>query len=70
MGGRISVCFYLAIVQDFLIFSTDTWAVTPHIGRMLWGFRHRVAWRIPGKHPWLQEDGTCEYPRWRRLYGW
>ena len=43
---RVSVRFYLTIVQADLLFSTETWVVTPHIGWLLGGFHHRVTRRI------------------------
>ena len=43
---RVSARFYLTIVQAELLFSTETWFVTPCIRWMLGGFHHRVTRRI------------------------
>ena len=42
---------FKALVQEVLIFGSETWVMTPRIGRALVSFKHRVARRITGKHP-------------------
>ena len=54
--------FYLAIVQDILIFGAETLVGTSRIGQMLRVFHHRVARWILGKQPRRQDDGTWDYP--------
>ena len=36
--------------------------MTPPIGRVLGGFRHRVDRRLTGKQPWRIRDGVWFYP--------
>ena len=35
---RVSGFFFKAVVQSVLLFSAETWVVTPHMGRVLGGF--------------------------------
>ena len=44
-SGRI----YVAVVQVILLYGSETWAMKPHIGRVLGGFHHRVALRLTGR---------------------
>ena len=44
--------FYLAVIQEILIFGSEMWLETPCIGSALERFHHLVARRITGKHPW------------------
>ena len=55
--GRI----YVVVVQDVMIYSSETWSVTPHIGRVLCGFHHRVARRLTGIQFWIGKDGGWVY---------
>ena len=41
-NDRMSRHLYLAIVQTVLLFGSETWVVTPNIGRLLGGFHHRM----------------------------
>ena len=54
--------FYLAVVQAILIFGSEMWVVTPHTGRALEGFHHKVARQIMGKHPWVQDYESWKDP--------
>ena len=47
--ARTSVQIYLAVVQLVIIYGSNTWVMTPHIGRVLVRFHHRVALRLMGK---------------------
>ena len=38
-----------AVVKDVLLFGVETWVMTPHIGRALGGFQHRVTRHITRK---------------------
>ena len=40
---RVSIFFFEAVVQSVLIFSAETWVVTPHMVRVLGGFQDQVA---------------------------
>ena len=42
---------YLAVVQSVMMYGSETWVMTPCIGRVLGGFHHRVACRITGRQP-------------------
>ena len=35
--------FFKVVVQAVLLFGVETWVMTPHMGRYLGGFQHRVA---------------------------
>ena len=45
---KASGMFFKAVVQAVLIFGAETWVMTPHMGRSLGGFQHRVARLITG----------------------
>ena len=40
--------FYKALVQATLMFGSETWVLTPRIGRAFGGFHHRVARQLAG----------------------
>ena len=42
---------YLAVVQSVMLYGSETWVMTPHIGRVLGIFHHRVDRRITGRQP-------------------
>lgn len=52
--------FYQAIVQAVLLFSVETWVLTPQMLRHLEGFHHRVVRRIAKMGP-SQRPGTNEW---------
>ena len=58
-GTRKLVRFYVAVVQDILLFGSETWMVNPRIKCLLGGFHHRVERRISGKMPQRQEEEVC-----------
>ena len=39
---RVSGFFFKAVVHSVLIFGSETWVVTPHIGRAQGGFQDQV----------------------------
>ena len=43
---KISGCFYLAVVQEILIFGLEMWMVTPKMGRILGVFHHSLSRRL------------------------
>ena len=49
----------MAVVKAVLLYGSETWAMTPRIGRFLGGFHHRVAHRLTRQQP--QREG---YGRW------
>ena len=53
---------YLAVVQLVNIYGLETWVMTPHIGRVLGRFHHRVARRLTGRQPWRGRDGVWIKP--------
>ena len=53
---------YLAVVQSVMMYGSETWVMTPHIGRVLRGFQDRVALRLTGRQPWRGRDGVWVYP--------
>ena len=48
-GVRIS---FKSVIQAVLLFRSETWVVTPHMGTALGGFQTQVARRLTGKLPW------------------
>ena len=60
---RISGMFYKAIVQTVLLFSSETWVVTPTLLQQLESFHHAVARRISGKRATLDvRTGVWKWP--------
>lgn len=57
----ISGKFYKAVVQAVLLYGSDTWVWTEPMLNALRGFHHRVARRLSGRVPRLQ-NGTWVYP--------
>ena len=55
------VQIYLAVVQLVMIYGSKTWVMTPHIGRVLGGFHHRVVLRLTGRRPRRGRDGVWVY---------
>ena len=58
----MSGLLYLAVVQAILIFGSETWVVTLHMGRILGSFHHMVARRLLGVQPRIRTYGIWEYP--------
>ena len=48
---RVLVVLFKAVVQTVMLFGAETWVMTPHIGRALEGFQHRVTRQITGRNP-------------------
>ena len=46
---QVSVFSFKAIVQAVLLFGSETWVVTPRMGRVLGGFQDQVAQRLTGR---------------------
>ena len=53
--------FFKALVQAVLVFGSETWVVTPHMGRALGEFQDQEARRLTGRLPWQITDGNCKY---------
>ena len=49
--ARMSGVFCKAVVQAVILFVSETWVMTPHIGWMLVGFKHSGSYRLTGKQP-------------------
>ena len=49
---RTSGHIYLAVVQSFMLYGSETWVVTYCIGRVLGRLHHRVTRRLTGRQPW------------------
>ena len=52
---------YLVVVQSVMIYGSETWVMTPHIGRILGGLHHMVVHRLTGRQPWRGRDGVWVY---------
>ena len=46
--SQVSGMFFKAMVQDFLLFGSETWLMTPHMVRAMRSFQNRVSRRITG----------------------
>ena len=53
---------YKAAVQANLLFGSETWVMTPRIGRILGGFYHRLDHCLAGMNPRNGTAGRWEYP--------
>ena len=58
---RVSDFFFKAIVQLVLLFSSETWVVTPLMGRVQGGFQDQVEWQLMRWIPRRQADGKWDY---------
>ena len=45
-----------------MLYGSETWFITPHTGRVLGGFHHRVARTLTGRQPWRGRNGIWVYP--------
>ena len=45
-----------------MLYGSETWVMTPHIGRFLGVSHHRVARRLMGRQPRRRQVGGCVYP--------
>ena len=39
-----------AVVQEVLLFGSETWVLTPHMGQIIGWFQHRVALWLTGEN--------------------
>ena len=62
VDARTSGQIYLAVVQLVMLCGSETWVMTPRIGRVWGGFHHRVALRMTGRQPHRGRYGICVYP--------
>ena len=53
---------YLAVVQLIILYGSETWVMTPRIGRVLGKFYHRMAHRLTGRQPRQGRDRVWVYP--------
>ncbi len=60
--GFFSVATYKATVMAVLLFGSETWNLAPSSLKRLEGFHHWAAWRMAGKQPRLNPDGSWTYP--------
>ena len=49
---RVSGVFFKAVVQEVLIFGSETCIMNPRMGRGPGGVKHRVSRQITGRHLW------------------
>jgi hypothetical protein len=54
--------FYKATVQAVLLYGSETWSLSPSSMKRLEGFHIRAAWRMSGKRPERNVDGSWTYP--------
>ena len=50
------------VVQEVLLYGSETWVMYPRIGRTLEGFHHRVSHRLRGRKKRRGMDGRWVYP--------
>jgi hypothetical protein len=55
--------FYKATVQAVLLYGSETWSLTPLSMKRLEGFHIRATWRMSGKRPERNVDGSWTYQR-------
>ena len=53
---------YLVVVQSAVLYRSETWGVTPLIGRVLGRFHHRATRRLTGRQPWRGRYSVWIYP--------
>ena len=58
---RVSRFFFKAVVQVVLPFGSETWVVTPCMGRALGGFQDQVAQRLMGRLLRRKPDRKWKY---------
>ena len=58
----MSGSFYKAVAQVVLLFRAETWVLALRMERALDSFQHMVARRITRRQPWIQWDGSWDYP--------
>ena len=54
--------FYIGVVQVVLLYGSDTWVISPLVGKMLVGFHYRVVQRLNRRMPQKNLDSTWIYP--------
>jgi hypothetical protein len=54
--------FYKATVQAVLLYGSETWSLSPSSMKCLEGFHIRATWRMSGKRPERNVDGSWTYP--------
>ena len=45
-----------------ILYRYETWVMTPHIGRVLGGFHHRLACSLPGGKPQIGREAVWTCP--------
>ena len=59
--SRVSGFFFKAMVQAVLLFRSETWVVTHHMGKSLGSFHAQVARRLMGRLPQRKPDRKWTY---------
>ena len=59
---RTAGIFYVAVVQEVLLFGSDMWVMTPRLEKALGGFRHRSVRQMVGMFPKRQQGVIWVYP--------
>ena len=62
----VSGFLFKFIVQAVLLFGSETWVVTPLMGRALGEFQDQVAQRLTGRLSRRKMAGSRSTPKWRR----
>ena len=52
---------FKVVVKAVLLLESETWVMTPSMGKELGSFQHRVSRQITGRHLKRREDGSWEY---------
>ena len=60
--AKTSGMFHVAVVQQILLYGSESWVLTPRIIKALESFHHRVARRITGSMPRRLQNCTWYYP--------
>ena len=58
---QVSGFFLKSIAHSVLLFSEETWIVTPSMGQVLGGFKYQAARQLTGRLPHKRSDGIWDY---------
>ena len=53
--------FYTAVVQVVLLYRSESWIISPQIGKVLYSIHHQEIWRLMGHIPNMKGYETCKY---------
>ena len=54
--------FYVAVVQEEIIYGSEIWVILQHIGITLGGFHHRVSLKMISRRRKMKQNRMWVYP--------